>query len=118
MNLDIRWKGTDASTQVNEQVEHRAAFAFGRFSDRIRRVVVRLEDMNAIKGGVDKKCLVEVRGAFGSHTCEVRDSNMAVAADRALAASSRAVAKAFHRTGSRTAARTTVRRLPDPEVRN
>ena len=43
--------------RVEAEVEH----AVGRFADRLTRVDVFLRDLNADKGGIDKRCVLEAR---------------------------------------------------------
>lgn len=42
---------------LEEQVQH----ALERFADRLTRVEVFIKDLNADKGGVDKRCVIEAR---------------------------------------------------------
>jgi putative sigma-54 modulation protein len=97
MQLDIRWKGTTKSQALSEHVLHRARFAFRPSADRVRQVVIRLEDMNGPRGGVDKRCSVEVVGSFGIRVTEARDVDFRTAADRALEMAGRAALRAHER---------------------
>lgn len=66
MNLEIRGLNLQVTESLREHCERRLHFALGRFADRIRRVVVRVEDVNGHRGGVDQGCRLEVvleRGA-------------------------------------------------------
>src|SRR5512140_2767570 len=73
MKLDIRWKGTQRSEALSQHVHDRAHCALRPSAGRVRQIVVRLEDMNGPKGGVDKRCTVEVIGTFGVRVTEARD---------------------------------------------
>ncbi|HEY6909131.1 MAG TPA: HPF/RaiA family ribosome-associated protein [Myxococcales bacterium] len=50
-----------ASAAVRAYVERRLQFSLGRFSKRVDRAVVHLEDVNGPRGGEDKLCRIEVR---------------------------------------------------------
>ena len=61
MKIEIRSLNERIDQAQRDSIERRLLFALGRFGDRIRRVMVRLEDMNGPRGGLDKRCHVEVR---------------------------------------------------------
>jgi len=90
MDISIRWKGTEKSPEVAEHVRRRAGFSLDRIAGRLRRVVVRFEDLNGPRGGVDKACFVELSGDFGTRIGQARDRDFRAAADRAFAIASRA----------------------------
>ena len=94
MKLEIRWKGTERSEALAEHVRRRLPFALGRFAGHVRRVVVRLEDTNGPKGGIDKRCSVQTIGALGGAVIETRDADFVAAVDRAFELCGRAVARA------------------------
>ena len=49
-------------TNGNIQFLHRRLhLALGRLSDSVRRVVVRLSDVNGHRGGIDKRCQLQVQ---------------------------------------------------------
>jgi ribosome-associated translation inhibitor RaiA len=59
VNSDNHIKGGESLT---ERVEAIVTDAVGRFADRITRVEVHLNDVNADKGGArDKRCMMEAR---------------------------------------------------------
>lgn len=83
---------------LRAHVERRARFAFARFADALGTVRVRLEDINGPRGGLDKRCVVHIRGpGFGELVVERIDSAWGGAIDRALSLSGRAVAKSLGR---------------------
>ncbi|MFO0745851.1 MAG: HPF/RaiA family ribosome-associated protein [Myxococcota bacterium] len=116
MRLFVRFRGlARPSTAAPEAVpdglrahaERRAGFSLSRFADALGSVVIRLEDQNGPKGGVDKRCRVEVRGpSIGTVVVEDVASRWTAAIDRALAAAGRATARAVARL------RSDVRALP------
>ncbi len=60
MHVLIRDRGVDLARETQERIERSIAFALDRFGRRIRRVTVGLTDLNGPRGGVDKRCRVEV----------------------------------------------------------
>jgi hypothetical protein len=60
MNLDIRGEKYVVSEELETHIERRLRFALGRFDGRIGRVMVRISDVNGPRGGVDKRCRIEV----------------------------------------------------------
>jgi hypothetical protein len=61
MKIDIRALNERIQNSHREYIERRLCYALGRFGDRIQRVMVRLEDMNGPRGGLDKRCHMEAR---------------------------------------------------------
>ena len=63
-----------------------------RYSDRITRVEVHLNDLNGVKGGNDKRCLMEARLAgLGPVDVNHEADNLQVAIDAALEKLERAI---------------------------
>lgn len=61
MLINIQGHGLPVTNAVRKYVEKRIRFALARIGHRLRRVDVRLSDINGPRGGVDKRCLIEVR---------------------------------------------------------
>src|SRR3954468_12914279 len=61
MQVFIRGKHVRFGARFRRYVERRLRFALGRFSLRIERATVRVEDVNGPRGGEDKRCRIEVR---------------------------------------------------------
>jgi len=101
MKIDIRWKGTQKSAALRDYVRHRARFAFRPMAIRLRKIVVRLEDVNGPRGGVDKRCTVEIVGPFGIRLVEARDDDFYAAADKALELAGRIAIRAQDRRSER-----------------
>lgn len=87
-----------ASAAVRAYVERRLQFSLGRFSQRVERAVVHLEDVNGPRGGEDKVCRIEVRLRPTGNVL-VEESGCAVIAAVAGAAErlGRAVSRAIER---------------------
>jgi len=60
MQVEIRGKGLDVTGVLSTYIQRRLVFALGRFGRRVARVLVRVEDTNGPKGGIDKQCRVAV----------------------------------------------------------
>lgn len=60
MHIELSSKGIPVSPEVREHIERRLFFALGRFTARLRGVRVRLADVNGPRGGVDKRCTIQV----------------------------------------------------------
>lgn len=58
--LHLRIRHLVLTPETQQQIHHRLRAALSRFGDRIRRITVRLEDVNGPKGGVDLACRVQV----------------------------------------------------------
>lgn len=98
MRLVVRARDPEASPELRAHVERRAGFSLSRFADMLGAVIIRLEDQNGPKGGVDKRCRVEVRGpTIGTVVVEDVDTRWTTAIDRAFAAAGRATARALER---------------------
>jgi ribosomal subunit interface protein len=61
MLINIQGHGFSVTRAIREHVDKRIRFALARIGHRLRRVDVRLSDLNGPRGGVDKRCLIEVR---------------------------------------------------------
>lgn len=60
MRLHVFAQNVSLSPEVEELVKRRLDFALARFTTRISRVAVRLEDLNGPRGGLDKQCRIDV----------------------------------------------------------
>ena len=98
MHLKISTKGVDLTDDLHAFVERRLHFTLSRFSDRVGQVSVRLVDVNGPKGGVDKRCRVQVwfQGA-GAITVEEMDADLRASIHRVFMRAGRSVARRFDR---------------------
>ncbi len=84
MRIEIRTLNQGLAAHQREFIERRLLYALGRFGSRIRRVLVRVEDLNGPRGGLDKRCHVEAHLAGpGLLVVDVRDVELEPAVSRA-----------------------------------
>lgn len=84
MNVQIHTQDVVLTDELREHVHRRLAFALNHGGDTISRVVVRLSDVNGPRGGVDKRCGIEVRlKSAPALLVEELQSDLLVAIDRA-----------------------------------
>ena len=94
MDLEFRQRRVTISPALHDQIAGHVQAALGRFSHRIRNVMVYLTDINGRRGGVDKYCGIVVQLSGGRTIC-ARELNAQVeiafyfAVDRAAYAVSR-----------------------------
>jgi ribosomal subunit interface protein len=104
MNIEVRGKDIELPAEFRAYVARKIDTALGRFGDRIAEVRVGIADVNAPRGGADKTCRVEVRGARAWEVIvTAADANLYTAVHQAGDRVGRAVSRALAR--SRTLAR-------------
>jgi len=91
-------RGFDLSKALSRHIARRLQFAIGRFSARVRRVRVRLSDVNGPRGGVDMLCRLDVAvdGVDPIVITEVAE-DMYAAIDNACGRAGRVVARRVQR---------------------
>lgn len=110
MIWSLKQIGGRASAACVTHIERRLQFALSRFSGRIQRVQVILEDQNGPRGGLDKSCRIVVRlNEGGDVVAEVADVNWEIAVDRATT-------RVGHTVARRLARRRANRRIARPEA--
>jgi putative sigma-54 modulation protein len=94
----IRDRNVELAEDGRKRIERSLRFALSRFGRRIRRVTMSLTDLNGPRGGVDKRCRVEValepRGAV---FIEEDGSDIHAAVDRAAERLARVVDRQLDR---------------------
>jgi hypothetical protein len=88
MRFQLTAYGIELTPDLREHAQRRMYFALGRLAEHIRRVSVRLGDVNGPRGGLDKSCTVSIETGLGAPIIvRERQSNIhtavAVAAERA-----------------------------------
>jgi len=94
MQINVQARGFALTTAIEAHLQRQLRFAFDHLDNRVRRVLVRLSDINGRRGGIDKRCHLQVQLA-GSGDVIIEDVkpdlNLAVsrAVDRAASAITR-----------------------------
>ena len=103
MQIAIQARGFPLTDALRNHTHTRLGFTLSHAADRIRRVGIRLSDLNGPRGGVDKRCLIEVR-LDGLPTVVIEDiqPDMYAAIDRAVGRAARTVMRRLeHGTSKR-----------------
>ena len=102
MVIAIQSRGFPLTDAIEDHVHTRLSFTLARGGDRIGRVVVRLSDLNGPRGGIDKRCLIEIK-LDGLSTVVVEDvqSDLYTAIDRATGRVGRTVNRRLAQHSSR-----------------
>jgi putative sigma-54 modulation protein len=102
--IDLRSSNLTISEALREHVARRLDFAIQHFAGRIRRVVVRLVDVNGPKGGPDKRCRIIAHLApTGSVIVEATEGDAYAAASQAASRLDERIARALKRRRPRPA---------------
>lgn len=102
MLVHIQNPSTELSAHVRALIERRVRFALARFAARVRRVRVRVADLNGARGGIDKRCLLDARlSPRGSVVVEATDRDVESAVSRAADRAARRVGDEFRRRRER-----------------
>jgi ribosomal subunit interface protein len=98
MMMDIATRNVQMGKSLREYVERRVGTALSRFSSRISRMRVTVSDLNGPRGGIDKRCTVEVHlASTGTLTADVADETLESAIGRAADRIARRVREELHR---------------------
>ena len=60
MQINVKVRGFSLTSSQRSHAERRLRFALTRFDDRIQRVVMRLSKVNDLRGGLSKRCHLQV----------------------------------------------------------
>ena len=98
MKIQIRRGNVELTERLRAHVERRLGFGLGRFGGRIGRVIIRFSDTNGPRGGVDKRCQIDVSVCpSGNVLVEDIDADLVVAVDHAADRASRCIARMLER---------------------
>lgn len=94
MNIVIQSKSFAVTEAMRQHVERRVLFALGWADYKVRKVEVRLSDLNGPRGGEDKRCQIQIMAA-GIPEVLIQDveADVYVAIDRAADRAGRALAR-------------------------
>ena len=98
MEVTISAKGISVDDILRAYIDRRFRFALGRFGSHIKRVMVRFVDTNGPRGGLDKRCQINVTlQPSGSVRIEDFDLDMRPVVDRAAARAASAIERELQR---------------------
>ncbi len=99
MQFDIQTRGFSITESLRSYTERRMSFALHRNDNHILRACVRLADINGPRGGVDKRCQIELKLAgHNSIVIEDTEADLYVAIDRACERCMRTLARRLERS--------------------
>ena len=109
MRVMIQTNGFELTSALRTYTEHRLATALGWARDHTHKLAVSLSDINGPRGGVDKRCMIQVQmGSGRAVIIENVEADLYAAIDRAVDRADRAVVRqverARHFTHTRMAA--------------
>ena len=110
MRVMIQTNGFELTSALRTYTEHRLATALGWARDHTHKLAVSLSDINGPRGGVDKRCMIQVQmGSGRAVIIENVEADLYAAIDRAVDRADRAVVRqverARHFTHTRMVAR-------------
>lgn len=98
MHIDIQARGFELTDGLREHTERRLSFATDWARDEVRRINVRLSDVNGPRGGEDKRCLIQIPLAGRVDiVIDELESDLYVAIDKAIGRAERILAKQIER---------------------
>lgn len=98
MLIDTRTRGFTLTDGILTHVETRLETALGPFARQVQKVMVRLDDINADRGGNDKRCQVSVAlRRRGVVVTEALHEDLYAAIDAAAARARRSVSRELKR---------------------
>lgn len=98
MRIDTQANGFELTEALRQHAERRLQFAISWAGHDVRRVVVRLSDINGPRGGKDKRCTIQIPLPRGQDVLiEDTESDLYVAIDRAADRAGRALARKLER---------------------
>ena len=99
MRIEIQSQGFALTDALREYAERRLKFALARAGDRIRRVTACLSDVNGPRGGIDKRCRIQVTlNRLAAVVIEDIEADLYLAIDRAADRTGRSVARRVARS--------------------
>ena len=115
MQIDIQTRDFSLTKALRSHVERRLGFALSTRYDRIKRILVRLSDVNGPRGGEDKCCQLHVvLPGQADVVIEDTQSNLYAAINRATDRASRAVSRRLERLHSAKRDRSPAGAMPLP----
>ena len=110
MEIEIRVQGTDFADAIRRYAGRRIRFAVGRLAPRVGRVMVRISDINGVRGGVDQCCHITAEfPPKGQLVVDQVDADLFTAIDRASERIGEALRREIQRTRDGRTRRESVR---------
>lgn len=98
MRINIQTSGLELTEGLRKHTEKRLSFALGWANDDVRKVNVRLFDINGPRGGNDKRCRIQIPIAGGPDVVvEDTEADLYAAIDRAADRTERTVTRRLER---------------------
>lgn len=98
MDILIESSLDGASSDWRQQAEHRVRAVLRRMQGQVQQARIRLRDVNGPKGGVDKRCQIQlVTDGHGTLVVEASDVHELGAFNRALQRASQALTRRWQR---------------------
>lgn len=94
MNIEIQARQFMLSEALSDHVQRRIGFALSKRYQHIKRIIVRLSDINGPRGGNDKRCHIQISMPHQADVVvEDVQSDLYMAVDRAADRAGRTVTK-------------------------
>lgn len=98
MRIDIQTSGFILTDGLREYAKRRLQFALSWANHDVRKIAMRLSDINGPRGGSDKRCQILVRLSGGQDVViEDTEADLYIAVDRAADRTGHAVARRLER---------------------
>jgi len=98
MRVTIQTNGFEMTSALRSYTEHRLAIALGWAREHTHKLSVSLSDINGPRGGIDKRCKIQVQlGSGRAVIIENIEADLYVAIDRAVDRADRAVVRQVER---------------------
>ena len=110
MEVEVRMYDTDLADAVRSYVTRRIGFTLGRFASHVGRVIVRISDINGVRGGVDQCCHIRAELLPSGKVVSAQvEADLFTAIDRAAERAGRVFRRKIERTRDARTLRESVR---------
>jgi len=97
MEIEIQARNFSLTRAMRAHIERRLGFALSTCYRHVRRILVRLSDINGPRGGSDKRCQLEVMLPGQAVVVEDTEADLYVAINRAASRAGRTVMRQLRR---------------------
>jgi putative sigma-54 modulation protein len=98
MQMEIQARDFPLSEALGSYLKRRINFVLSSRYDQIQRIIIRLSDINGPRGGIDKRCQIQISlPRLADVVIEDTETNLYVAIDRATDRASRTVNRRLER---------------------